>query len=431
MSIKSQAISGVRWTSISSGTIALVQLLKISVLTRFLDKSDFGLIAMALFVINFLNLFMDMGLSSAILHKREITKNEYSSLYWINLCFSLILFALICLIAPLVSSFYAEEELTMLLPIMAISLILSAFGRQFKTIAQKNLKFKRIALVESLAAIVSLIFSIFLAVYNFGVYALVLAVLLQHTLSNVYFFIYGIKKDSICLRYSYSDTKPFLKIGMYQVGGQVVNYFNRDIDILLVGKLFGSEILGGYNLAKQLVFRPVQVLNPILTRVSPAILVKFQDNIEDLRRNYLRLVNAVATINIPVYILIVIFASPIVKIIYGGSFESIATIVQILSIYMIIRSIGNPVGSLVIATGRTDLEFYWNLIVLLIMPLAIWAGTSYGIVGVSWSILIFRLILFIPSWYFLIWKMIKVPLLDYVRAIVPSFRTNFRAFLGK
>ncbi len=105
MSIRKQAISGVKWTTVSTITLTVVNLLKISVLARFLDKSDFGLMALVTFVLGFMNLFMDMGLTSAILHRQEISKQEYASLYWINIFFSIILVGLIIILSPLIAGF--------------------------------------------------------------------------------------------------------------------------------------------------------------------------------------------------------------------------------------------------------------------------------------------------------------------------------------
>ena len=94
------------------------------------------------------------------------------------------------------------------------------------------------------------------------------------------YFIYGLKKYGLLLHFNYKETEPFLKIGIYQVGGQVVNYFNRDLDILIIGKFFSQDILGGYSLAKQLVSRPAQIINPILSKVASPALAKFQNKKE-------------------------------------------------------------------------------------------------------------------------------------------------------
>jgi len=422
MSIRKQAIQGVKWTTLSTIFLAVTQLLKISVLARFLDKTDFGLMAIVVFVLGFTDLFIDMGLTSAILHKQNISKNEYASLYWINFLFSFLLFAVIWFITPLVSTFYNEKELNILIPLMALTLLFSAFGRQFKTIEQKELNFKFISLVDIVGSVISLVFAVILAYYGYGIYSLVYSSILLQIISNIAFLIQGIKRIGIKLHFVFAETKPFLKIGIYQVGGQIMNYFNRDLDILLIGKFFGSEILGGYSLAKQLVFRPAQIINPILTKVGAPVLAKFQNNIEALRKNYLKLLNIISTVNFIIYLVIIVFAKYIVLILYGQGFDDIVIIVQILSVYMYFRSLGNPAGSLIIATGKTDLGFYWNSLVLLIMPIIIYTASQFSIVIVAISLSVAMVFLTIPAWYFMIRKMINVGLREYLVSFVPSVK---------
>src|SRR5690606_1163659 len=266
---------------------------------------------------------------------------------------------------------------------------------------------------------------------GYGIYSLIFGTLFQQGASNLYFLTKYHSKHRIMFSLDLRQTRNFLKIGGYQTGGQIVNYFNRDIDLLIIGKVLGSEALGAYNLAKQLVFRPMQILNPILTRVAPSLLSKLQDDLPSLRKAYLRIVNATATINIPVYLVIILFTTPIVTILYGHDYSSIYSVVKILAIYMIIRSIGNPIGSLAIATGRTDLEFHWNLIVLATMPLAVWAGSPFDLIGIAWAILLCRIALFVPSWYFLVWKLIRVPLKEYLKSLIPEFRFYYNLLTKK
>jgi UDP-N-acetylglucosamine 2-epimerase (non-hydrolysing) len=94
------AINGVKWTSLSAVVNACAKLGQISILTRFLRKEDFGLIAIAVLVISFTEIFMDMGISSAVLHKQDISKNEYSSLYWFNIISGFVISVIICILAP-------------------------------------------------------------------------------------------------------------------------------------------------------------------------------------------------------------------------------------------------------------------------------------------------------------------------------------------
>tara|TARA_R110002167_G_scaffold35735_1_gene113935 strand:- start:6389 stop:7657 length:1269 start_codon:yes stop_codon:yes gene_type:complete len=418
MNIKKQIVSGVKWTTIGTIVIAVVALLKLSVLARFLDKADFGLMALVTFVMGFMNLFSDMGLTSAILHKQNISKKEYASLYWFNIGFSIILYAILYAVTPFVTSFYNEPELNILIPLLGLNLLISAIGRIFKTIESKHLIFKEITIFEIIAAIVSLCFAIYLAMNDYGVYTLVYSALLQYSLQNLMYLVYGLRKYGLLFRFKFIETKPFLKIGIYQVGGQVVNYFNRDLDILIIGKFFSPEILGGYSLAKQLVFRPAQILNPIITKIASPGLSLLQNNIELLRSNYLRLIGIISKVNIVVYVALIIFTPFAVSIFYGNEFDEIYSVVRVLSIYMIFRAIGNPIGSLIIATGKTKLEFYWNIAVLLIIPIFVFVAAQFDITMVAWSLSLASLLLFYPSWKLLVYKIIGGTFKEYVLAII-------------
>lgn len=420
MNIKQKAFSGVKWTTTSTVVLALTAMLKVSVLARLLDKTEFGLMALVVFVLSIMDLFMDMGLTSAILHKQKISEKEYSSLYWVNFVFSLFLYIIMFTGAPLLSEFYSEPKLLELFRIMGLSLIISALGRQFKTIEQKMLNFKLIAQVEISSSILSLIAAIILAYYDFGVYALVYSALLKYVITNTFFLISGSIKYGLFFHFKFHETKPFLKIGLYQVGGQIINHFNRDLDVLIIGKFYGADTLGGYSLAKQLVFRPAMVINPVLTRVAAPVLAKFQTDITALKKKYLLLINLISSINVPIYLTIILFAPLIVKILYGSEFIDIVTLVRLLSCYMIFRAIGNPIGALVIATGKTNLEFYWGLFTLTVMPIAVIIGSQFSIEWVAFSITVTMILLLVPNWWFLARKMLNVSLITYLFWLIPG-----------
>lgn len=427
MSIHNQVKRGVKWTTLSTIVLAIAAILKISILTRYLDKADFGLMALITFVLGFMDLFNDMGLSSAILHKQKTTKQEYASLYWFNILFSIFLFFLLFLISPFVATYYEQPQLRNLIPLLGCTIIFSGLGRQFKVREQKELSFRIIGLIDIIAAILSLILAVLLALNNYGIYSLIYSVLLQSAIANIWLLIIGLRKERLLLRLNFTETKPFLKIGVYQVGGQIVNYFNRDFDILMIGKLFGSDILGGYSLAKQLVMRPMQILNPIVSTVASPALAKFQQDINELKKQYLRLINIISTINIPAYAILFLFAPTIIELLYGKGFEDIIILVRILSVYMIIRAVNSPVGSLVIATGRTDIEFYWNVFSLLVTPIFIYIGSFYGVIGAALGITMSILVLFIPAWKLMVFKMTGASLREYVSALL---KLDFKLLQG-
>jgi O-antigen/teichoic acid export membrane protein len=411
-------INGVKWTTISTLTITISNILKISILARFLSKDDFGVFAIVIFFLGFFKMFSEMGLTTAILHKQDIKKNEYASLYWFNITFCVVLYLLLLLITPIISDFYHEPKLDFLIKTLSLSIIINAIGLQFRTIETKNLSFKYISIFDIIASAASLLFAIWLATKGYGVLSLVYSIILQYTISNFLLLFLGLRNHGVRIYFRFKDLKPFLRIGLFQVGGQSANFFNRNLDILIIGKFFSQEVLGGYTLAKELVFRPSQVINPILTKVAAPALAKFQNSLELLKENYLKLVNIVSSINIIIYAILIIFAPIIIQIFYGSGYDNIILLVRILSVYMIFRAIGNPIGSLVIATGRTDIEFIWNLVLLILMPIVVFVGSMFGIVEVAIALTVAIVLLFVPSWYFLVRKMTGATLKEYVNAIL-------------
>lgn len=432
MKNKSVALSGVKWTTISSGVLTLCSLISISVLARYVPKADFGLIAIVVFSLSFFELFNDMGISVGILHKQDISQEEYSSLYWFNIMMSAILYGIVLIISPLISGFYGFEELKYLIPLVGINLLINGIGRQFKIIQEKELRFKQISLVEICTALIAVGCSITLAILGYGAYALVANMLINSLLSNILFLILSFRHGNrINFFFKFSQVRPFLLMGLFQMGGQVANYFNRDFDILIIGKTMGPEVLGMYSLAKQLVFRPYQILNPIIIKVATPMLAKLQHSPKDLKDSYLKVVNIIGSMNTIVYVLVFIFAPLAIRILYGESFLEATWIVRILCIYMIVRSTANPIGSLTIATGKTHLEFYWNVALLLLMPIAIYLGSLGGIHVLTGVLSVSMVLLIYPFWRFLISNMIDVSFSEYIKSCFVINFNEIRSYLKK
>jgi len=363
-----------------------------------------------------------MGFNIGIIHKLKISINEYSSLYFMNILLSLVVLFFVILAAPYIAQFYDDIRLIELIYISSSCVIISAIGKQFNTILQKKLKFKLIFFIDVISNLINLFVGISLAIYGFGVYALVYSLVASLIIENILYFSIGIKQNPIKFHLKLSEVKPFLKIGVYQVGGQIINFFNRDLDTILIGKLLGSEILGMYSLAKQLVFRPSSIINPIITTVASPALAIIQNSKEYLKTTYLKILNLITSLNFIVYTLLCIVAYPVVLVLYGENFIEIVPLVQLLCLYMFFRSIGNPIGSLVVATGRTDLEFYWNFISLLIMPIFIVIGAKYNFMGVALCLNLFMLLSIYPFYKIIIYRLLKINFQEYINCIV---RFNF------
>jgi len=431
MSLKQKAIAGVKWTSLSSIVIAVVQLAQIAILARYLVPTDFGLMAIVSVVIGFSALFMDMGISSAIIHKQDITHKQLSSLYWLNIFAGISLFTLVYLLAPPIASFYNEERMIPLLQLLAITFFISAIGNQYRILNQKQLLFNRLAKVEIFAAISSFFVAVACALNGFGVYSLVYASLFGVCVSNLIFLLTGLKQHRPAFTYQYDEIKSLISFGLFQMGERSINYFNSQFDTILIGKLLGTEALGIYTIAKNLVIKPAQIINPIITKVTFPIMAKVQDDTRQLKNIYLKTINYLCSVNFPIYMVMAVLSESLILTLFGEKWTESILILQILAFYFMFRSIGNPIGSLQLAKGRADLGFYWNLGLFAVVPLVIYMGSIYGLVGVAISLVLLQISLNVPSWYFLVKPLCGAQFTEYFSNILkPLLITVLAVFVS-
>ena len=418
MRLRQKTLSGVKWTSISAVVTTIIQLAQVSILTRFLLPSDFGLMAIVMVVIGFSQAFLDMGISNAIIYKQEITGQQLSTLYWMNVITGVLLFLIIAAISPFIASFYSEPRISHLLILVGLTFLIQPFGQQFLVLLQKELRFKEAGIIDISSKTASLIVSTWFAVLHYGVLALVYGTLAAVAVQSLMLVSQGLREHKPHLVFHVSEVREFIGFGMYQMGERIVNYFNSQIDVLLVGKLLGSSPLGVYSVAKQLVLKPSLIVNPVVTKVAFPALSKVQQDTSMLKAVYLKTVNYLSSTNFPIYALIVVLSPQIVHILFGQRWAAAIPILEILSIFGAIRSTMNPVGSLLLAKGRAKLAFYWNLGLLLFVPGAIALTCQFGLVAVSWGMVAVMTSLIVPSWFFLVKSTSGAGLWEYLKQIV-------------
>lgn len=420
MSLKAKTLSGVKWTTFSTIIVTVIQLLQLSILTRLLAPTDFGLMALVMVVIGFSQAFLDMGISNAIIHKQNITNEQLSTLYWLNVFAGFILFILICAVSPLISLFYKEPELTKLIILVGITFLIQPFGQQFMVLWQKEMRFSEISKIDIITKALSLVVSVVFAYLGHGVYALMYATLAAVILQTILFVSLGLKEHIPQLLFRLEDVREFVGFGAYQMGERTINYFNSQIDVIVIGKLLGTESLGVYNIAKQLIMRPAQIINPIITKVTFPAMAKVQYDTATLKRVYLQTTNYLSSVNFPIFGGMVVLAPEIVLFMFGHNWLTAVPIVQILSLYGAARSTGNPIGSLLLAKGRANLAFYWNLGLLFYVPVGIALVGQWGLIAMSWMLVALQVSLVLPGWYLLVRPLCGATLSEYgVQMVIP------------
>lgn len=387
------------WTTVSIVVRSVVSLLQITILTRYLEKSEFGLVAIATVFIGFTQLFLDLGVSVGIMHKQDTTPKVYSSLFWLNIITGFLLTAILCLISPLVANAYNEPSLTNILILLSLSVFFSSLGAQHRTVQQKNMRFLYISVVEITSSILTFCVAVYTAMHGYGVYSLVYSTLFNAAFSNVVFLIIGLYKDrNISFHFRLKETFPFLKIGVFSIGSSVLDYFSREIDTIIISATFGMEVLGVYNLCKKIVQMLFRIVNQILTKVMTPIFAKLQKGADVMRDAMYKVMQGIALFNFPIYVLLAILSMGVLNFLYGSQYQESYLLLSLLALYYGYISPGSVTGGLQVAMGRTDVGFYWTIVRIISNSLAVFIGSFFSIEAIVISIFVINIIVSPVSW---------------------------------
>ena len=414
MALRKKVLNGFKWNAAAVFINTIIQLLRISVLARILDTSDFGLMAIALMVIGFTEIFSDLGFTVPIIHKQDISKKQISSVYWINIILSVLIYIVLYISAPIVANLYKDTQLTSIIRIIGIVVVINAFGKIFQTLKTKNLEFKFISLVNIITTIIGFFVTYILALYKFGVLSLVYGTIAQTLLRQVIYSVQGHSARIISFYISIREINDFIRIGANQVGAQILDFVASKVDVMILGRTVGMDNLGIYNLAKELIIK-CYALGVSLTRnVMTAALAKLQTNINKFKLVYIKFARYFSLIFGPAFVIIFFFSYEISSAMYGEKDYLVAPVLKWLSLYGFFYALTNPMTSAQLALGRTDLSLLWTLVISVISALITTIASWHSFELVVISQVIIGIICFILSWFMILRKMVRLSFREYM-----------------
>lgn len=431
MSLKQRSFSAGRWTAASALARSGMQVLQTMVLARLLAPADFGLMALTASMVAVLGLFSDLGLSRAIIHFECISDGALASMYWLNLLMSAALSLVFAAVAPLLGELFKLGGLTSILIAASPIFVLSAAGQQFCTLAEKKLGFSALARIEISSTAIGFIVAVVVALRGGGAYALVAAALVTAAVNSTLAWWYLSGKRLPRLRLHTKEARPFLRFGGYLVGEGLVNTLIRQADVLVAGLMVNSAGLGMFSMPRDLSVRIGMVVNPIITRVGFPIMSRLQNDLLALKTVYLRTLGMTASVNFPVYTALAVFADDVVALLYGPQWKSAGLYLRILAVWGLLRSTGNPVGSLLHAVGAVRRALWWNIAILMILPAMYWVAINgWGLAGLAATMVTLSAALVVPSWYFLVRPCCPASLVEYLAQLAAPFLISLAAGLA-
>ncbi len=310
------AVKGAVWASIDRFTSMGIQFIVNLVLARLLLPADFGMIGMLAIFITVSQTLIDGGFASALIQKKEPTQVDYSTIFFWNLIFSAFLYGILFFSAPLIAEFYAMPSLSAVLRVMALNLILTGIFAIQKTRLQKQFEFKTLAIVNISAYTLGAIIAILFALYDFGVWSLVVMQLSYGAFSI--FLLCCITRwfPSIC--FSKASLKKLFGFGGYIMAANILQTICLNIQGIIIGKRFSATQMGYYSQAFKLDQVTSYSIPQIIVQVMYPVYSTIQDDKERLNKMVLMNMRVIAFMIFPLLAMLILVAEPLIGGLYGS-----------------------------------------------------------------------------------------------------------------
>lgn len=380
--MKERIAKSVFWLVWSRGGVQLLSFLTTLLVARWLNPSDYGLMALASIWTATLGMLADLGLGAAIIQFRDVDDSELNICFWTTMGLAVTGYLALFACAPVLASWFKSPRLEEVLRVVGVTLPLAAMGMVPDALLRKRLELDKTARAEIVAAIVVIPVMLGLAWNGAGVWALVMGVILQSVTYDAVLFWFvrwwpGFRVGS-------SRFREVLRYSLSTLGTRLAWSLNEQIDVLVLGKLSGDLALGFYSMARQLALMPVTKIAVLVNQVALPALAHLQVDLAALRSSFLRMFRMVACMTIPICVGMTLEADDLVHVALADKWMPSVPILQVSAAGALLHSLIVLFPMALFARYRTGFVFKWTISLLFLMPAAFWAGAAWaGGIGVA------------------------------------------------
>jgi PST family polysaccharide transporter len=379
--LKRKSVIGVVAAVSAQGVKFVLQIATMMVLARLLSTEDFGLQGMVGVVTGFLAIFRDGGLGMATVQRLEVTHEQTSTLFWINVVVGAILAALCAASAPLLVAFYHEPRLYWVAVVSGATFIFNGLAAQHWALLQRGMRFVTQAKVDVLSLMAGSATGVVMALLGCRYWSLVgIAMVTSIVAAAVVWFAVPWVPSPPRRR---SGIRSMLNFGGVATCNSFVVFLAWNAEKLLLGRFWGADALGLYGRAYQLVTLPVQQLNSAVTGVAFPALSRIQDDAERLAKSFLMGYSLLISLTIPITIISALFAEEVVHIALGSKWLEAAPLLRLLAPVALVFAVANPFSWLVMSMGRAGRALSMSTATTPLVIVGIVLGLSHGTKGVA------------------------------------------------
>ncbi|MCF3936472.1 lipopolysaccharide biosynthesis protein [Acuticoccus sp. M5D2P5] len=357
-----------------------VSTLSVVVLARLLAPDDFGLAASIAPVIAFVGLFQNLGLQQAIVQRPEIEDRHLNQTFWISALVGILAAVIIVAAAPLVASFYGDERIRGLMILAALPVILGSLASVPLSLLNRNLRYGPLAVYEIVLSVAGFTAAVIAALSGLGYWSLLIAPVAAGVCGTAMAWTAAPWRPK---RPTLRADADLLSFGVNLTGFNLVNFFARNGDNVLIGRFAGMSALGYYDRAYKLLLFPIQNVTQPLSRLMIPLLSRIQEDKARFRDVYMRIAWSLGLVMMPPIAALTMTSEDVVRLLFGERWLGVAPIFAWLGVAGFAQVVTNTNGWIFICQGKTRTLFHLGLYTSVVTVASFAVGLPWGAVGVA------------------------------------------------
>lgn len=411
--------TGIIWSFINQGGAQVLNLIITFILARLVSPEEFGTIAMVTVFTGFAIRFVDFGFSASLIQKKEVSQNDINTVFFFNVISGIVLTILFFFLSPFIAEFYDVEILSVLTKALSIIFLITAITGVNKALITKDINFKLSSIIFLVSLILSSALAIFLAFKGFGVWSILIKLVSQELFTSILYFIYYPVHQKFKL--NKESFNSMFKMGRNVAGDSIINYWSRNADNLLIGKMLNGAALGIYSKAYAIMLLPLTNFSRVISRVMFPSFSLIQDNLLEIKRIYLNATKVIAFLTFPMMGGLAILSEEFVLTAFGPNWVEMIPLVSILSVLGASQSILSLNGVIYNSLGKSHIAFRVSLVFGLLNVIGFYIGIKLnGLMGLVVIYTAIGVIGAIPNFYFA-GRLINVSIIEMFKNLSNSF----------
>lgn len=380
---KNKVLSALFWKLLECGGTQGVQFIVQIILARILSPQEFGTIAIVMVFIQLANVFVESGFNTALIQKKEVDDIDFSSVLYLSLGVSIIVYGIIFSAAPFIASFYNQPVLIKVIRILAINLFIGVFNSIQNAFIARNMLFKKLFISSIGAATISGIIGVIAAYSGLGVWALVLQQLTSQLITAI--ILWFIVKWRPRLTFSITRIKALFSYGSKLLASGLLDTLYRNLRTLIIGKMYTPYILGYYNRGQQFPQLIVANINGSIQSVMLPALSAHQDDRKRVKEMMRRAIVSSSFLIFPMMVGMAVVAEPLVKIVLTDKWLPAVPFLQIACFTFALWPIHTANLQAINALGRSDIFLRLEIIKKIIGTIILCVSVPFGIYAIAFG----------------------------------------------